>query len=153
MQNILTLGFFIIFILLGGCAAHSPTTNDEQVDLFLSTLDDKHFVWCELDLEQCRNDFEEWKNTARGRMIIREFEQKDNGQTYNTHYLPNVFRTHFVDESQFAEEMGGAQGRRQGFSQDSKGYVRSFPFIDENGNATQEEIIVSPRIYGPQQAP
>jgi hypothetical protein len=168
MRNILTLGLLGVFILLGGCAPHYTTTNDEQdttsnnkqdtntnheqVDLFLSTLDDKHFVWCELDLEQCRNDFEEWKVTARGRMIIREFEQKDTGQTDNTHHLPNVFRTHFVDESQLAEEMVGAQGKGQGFSQYSEELGRSFPSIDENGNAIQEEINLAPRIYGPQLA-
>jgi hypothetical protein len=66
MRNICALGFIGVFLLLGGCATHSAT-NDEQVDLYLSTLDDKHFVWCKLDLEQCRKDFEEWRLTARGR--------------------------------------------------------------------------------------
>ncbi len=75
MRNIAKLGFVGIFILLGGCAAHY-STNDAQVDLYLSTLEDKHFVWCELDLEQCRHDFEKWKLTPRGQMIIREFEPK-----------------------------------------------------------------------------
>jgi hypothetical protein len=141
-----------IFVLLGGCAPHY-TTNDEQVDLYLSTLDDKHFVWCKLDLEQCRHDFEKWKLTARGRMIIREFEQENTGQTYNTHHLPNIFRTRFVDENQLAKEMVGEQGKGQDFSQSSEGFVRSFPSIDENGDTKQEGMSAAPRIYGPQLAP
>ena len=75
MRNICALGFIGVFLLFGGCATHSAT-NDEQVDLYLNTLDDKHFVWCKLDLEQCRKDFEEWRLTARGRMIMKEFEKE-----------------------------------------------------------------------------
>ena len=90
MRHIRALGFIGVFLLLGGCATHS-VTNDEQVDLYLNTLDDKHFVWCKLALDQCRKDFEEWRLTARGRMIMKEFEKEDAGQTYNTHHLPNVF--------------------------------------------------------------
>lgn len=151
MQTIRTLGLVGIFVFLGGCASHSPT-NDEQVDLYLSTLDDKHFVWCELDLEQCRDEFEKWKLTPRGRMIIREFEQENTGQTYNTHHLPNVFRTRFVDESQLAKEMGDGQGKGQDFSQDSEGLVHS-PAIDGNGDTKHEGISAVPEIYGPQFAP
>ena len=97
------LGFSIL--LLVGCASVSSDNRnyDDQVDLYLSTLDDKHFVWCELDLEQCRNDFEKWKLTPRGRAIIREYENEDAGQTYNRHHVPNVFRTRFVNESQLIE--------------------------------------------------
>ena len=118
MRNICALGFIGVFLLLGGCATHSAT-NDEQVDLYLSTLDDKHFVWCELDLEQCRKDFEKWRLTARGRMILKEFEKEDTGQTYNTHHLPNVFRTRFLDEDQLADGDGKLQGAGQGVGQDS----------------------------------
>ncbi|MDH5699302.1 MAG: hypothetical protein OEZ41_05000 [Nitrospirota bacterium] len=156
MRNICTLGLVGFFILLGGCASHDTThhtTNDEQVDLYLSTLDDKHFVWCELDLEECRQDFEQWKRTARGSRIIEEFEREDTGQTDNTPHLPNVFRTRFVDESQLAEEMVGERGKGQDFSQDSAAFGRSFPSIDENRDTLQEGLGAAPRIYGPQFAP
>ena len=152
MRNIRTLGLVGIFVLLGGCAPHY-TTDDEQIDLYLSTLDDKHFVWCELDLEQCRHDFEEWKRTARGQRILREFELENTGQTYNTHHLPNVFRTRFVDESQLAVEMSGEHGKRRGLSPDSKEFGRSFPSIDKNGDTIQKGIDLSPRKYGPQFSP
>lgn len=152
MQSFRTLGLIGIFVFLGGCASHS-TTNDEQVDLYLSTLDDKHFVWCELDLEQCRDEFEKWKLTPRGRMIIREFEQENTGQTYNTHHLPNVFRTRFVDENQLAKKMGGEQGKGQDFSQSSEGFVRSFPSLAEHGGTKPNGISAAPGIYGPQLAP
>jgi len=152
MQHFRTLGLIGIFVFLGGCASHS-TTNDEQVDLYLSTLDDKHFVWCELDLEQCRDEFEKWKLTPRGRMIIREFEQENTGQTYNTHHLPNVFRTRFVDERQLEKEMRGKQGMGEDFiSQDSEGNVRSPAFLGK-GNTKQEGMSSAPEIYGPEFAP
>jgi len=151
MKHIRTLGLIGIFVFLGGCASHS-TTNDEQVDLYLSTLDDKHFVWCELDLEQCRAAFEKWKLAPRGRMIIREFEQENTGQTYNTHHLPNVFRTRFVDESQLAKEVGGEQSKKQDFRQDSEGIVPS-PAIDGNGNAKQLGRSAAPEKYGPEFSP
>ncbi len=116
MRNICTLGLVGFLVFLGGCAHHDATphtSNDEQIDLYLSTLDDKYFVWCELDLEQCRHDFEQWKLTPRGSRIIQEFEQEDTGQTDNAHHLPNVFLTRFGEEGQFTEEMAGnaARGR------------------------------------------
>jgi hypothetical protein len=160
MRNICTLGLVGFFVLLGGCASHDTThhtthhtTNDEQVDLYLSTLDDKHFVWCELDLEQCRQDFEKWKRTARGSRIIAEFQQEDTGQTDNTPHLPNVFRTRFVEEGQLAGEMVGEHDKGQSFGQDTEGFGRSFSSIDKNGNTIQEGVSASPRIYGPQFAP
>jgi hypothetical protein len=148
MRNICALIFIGVFLLLGGCATHSPT-NDEQVDLYLSTLDDKHFVWCKLDLEQCRKDFEDWRLTARGRMIMKEFEKEDTGQAYNTHHLPNVFRTRFVDETQLADGMVSEQGKRKGLGQDSKNYGRSFPPNDEGEDLIEEGISVAPSMYGP----
>ena len=148
MRNICALGFIGVFLLLGGCATHSAT-NDEQVDLYLSTLDDKHFVWCKLDLEQCRKDFEEWILTARGRMIMKEFEKEDSGQTYNTHHLPNVFRTRFVDETQLADGMVSEQGKRKGVGQDSENFGRSFPTNDDGEDLMEEGISVAPRMYGP----
>jgi hypothetical protein len=148
MRNICALGFIGVFLLLGGCATHSAT-NDEQVDLYLSTLDDKHFVWCKLDLEQCRKDFEEWRLTARGRMIMKEFEKEDSGQTYNTHHLPNVFRTRFVDETQLADGMVSEQGKRKGVGQDSENFGRSFPTNDDGEDLIEEGISVAPRMYGP----
>lgn len=148
MRNICALGFIGVFLLLGGCATHSAT-NDEQVDLYLSTLDDKHFVWCKLDLEQCRKDFEEWRLTARGRMIMNEFEKEDTGQTFNTHHLPNVFRTRFVDETQLADGMVSEQGKRKGVGQDSENFGRSFPTNDDGEDLIEEGISVAPRMYGP----
>jgi hypothetical protein len=148
MRNICALGFIGVFLLLGGCATHSAT-NDEQVDLYLSTLDDKHFVWCKLDLEQCRKDFEEWRLTARGRMIMKEFEKEDTGQTFNTHHLPNVFRTRFVDETQLADGMVSEQGKRKGVDQDSENFGRSFPTNDDGEDLMEEGISVAPRMYGP----
>ena len=148
MRNICALGFIGVFLLLGGCATHSAT-NDEQVDLYLSTLDDKHFVWCKLDLEQCRKDFEEWRLTARGRMIMKEFEKEDTGQTYNTHHLPNVFRTRFMDETQLADGMVSEQGKRKGVGQDSENFGRSFPTNDDGEDLIEEGISVAPRMYGP----
>jgi hypothetical protein len=148
MRNICALGFIGVFLLLGGCATHSAT-NDEQVDLYLSTLDDKHFVWCKLDLEQCRKDFEEWRLTARGRMIMKEFEKEDTGQTFNTHHLPNVFRTRFMDETQLADGMVSEQGKRKGVGQDSENFGRSFPTNDDGEDLIEEGISVAPRMYGP----
>ncbi len=148
MRNICALGFIGVFLLLGGCATHSAT-NDEQVDLYLSTLDDKHFVWCKLDLEQCRKDFEEWRLTARGRMIMKEFEKEDTGQTFNTNHLPNVFRTRFVDETQLADGMVSEQGKRKGVGQDSENFGRSFPTNDDGEDLIEEGISVAPRMYGP----
>ena len=152
MRIISTLRLVGLFILLGGCAPHYPT-KDTLVDLYLSTLDDKHFVWCELDPEQCRRDFEEWNLTPRGRMIIREFEQENTGQTYNTRHLPDVFRTRFVDGNQFAEETGWAQGNGQDFSQSSDDAVRAFPAFAEYGDTKPNEIRPAPGIYGPHLAP
>jgi hypothetical protein len=149
MRNICALGFIGVFLLLGGCATHSAT-NDEQVDLYLSTLDDKHFVWCEFDLEQCRKDYEKWKLTSRGQMIIREYEKEDTGPTYNTHHLPNVFRTRFLDEDQLAEEVGN-YGAGQGVGhQDSDEIGKSFPFNNVNRDAMLEGIHLVPKIYGPE---
>lgn len=153
MRKICALGFVgVFFVLLGGCALHYAN-NDEQLDLYLSTLDDKHFVWCKLDLEQCRKDFEEWKITARGRMIIREYEKEDTGQTYNTHHLPHVFRTRFLQASQFPEGMMEEQGKRQDFDQNSQEFETALPSIDENSNAALEGIQVAPQRYGPESHP
>jgi hypothetical protein len=142
MRKIGTLGLVTVFFILSGCASYSPddaNQNDEQVDLYLSTLDDKHFVWCELDLEQCRKDFEKWKLTPRGRTIIRGYEKEDTGQTYNTHHAPNVFRTRFVDESQLTEQAG----------QDSDMLGKPYPSIDQPEDLLQERIPITSKIYGP----
>jgi sulfur relay (sulfurtransferase) DsrC/TusE family protein len=137
-----TLGLVTVLLILNGCASYSANQaeqNDEQVDLYLSTLDDKHFVWCELDLEQCRKDFEKWKLTPRGRMIIREYEKEETGHTYNTHHVPNVFRTRFVDKSQVTEQAG----------QDSDRTGRSSPSIEQPEDLLQERISRTPKRYGP----
>jgi len=142
MRKIGTLGLVTVLFILNGCASYSANKadqNDEQVDLYLSTLDDKHFVWCELDLEQCRKDFEKWKLTSRGRAIIREYEKEDTGQTYNTHHVPNVFRTRFVDESQLEEA---------GLDSDMIG--KPYPSIDQPEDLLQERIPITPKRYGPE---
>lgn len=151
MRNFCMLGLMGLFLFLGGCASSSANyvDKDEQVDLYLSTLDDKHFVWCELDLVQCRKDFEEWKLTPRGRAIIREYEREATGQTYNTHQVPNVFRTSFVNENQVAEELG-EQNARQGVGQDSDVFGKTLPFHDEKSDSGLEETPVIQRIYGPE---
>ena len=151
MRNICALGFVGVFVFLGGCASHSANyaNNDAQVDLYLSTLDDKQFVWCKLDLEQCRKDYEKWKLTPRGQMIIREYEKEDTGQTYNTHHFPNVFRTRFVDESQLAEEVGDFRAG-QGVGQDSDEIEKTFLFNNENRDAMLENMDAVPKIYGPE---
>lgn len=151
MRNFCTLGFVSVFLFLGGCASYSANNvdKDEQVDLYLSTLDDKHFVWCELDLAQCRNDFEKWKLTPRGRTIIREYETEATGQTYNTHQVTSVFHTRFVDENQLVKELGEQNGR-QGVSQDSDVLGKTLPFLDEKSDSGLEETPLIHRIYGPE---
>jgi hypothetical protein len=144
MRKRCVYGFVGVFILLlSGCASYSANKadqNDEQVDLYLSTLDDKHFVWCELDLKQCRKDFEKWKLTPRGRAIIREFEKENTGQTYNTHHVPNVFRTRFVDESQLTEQAG----------QDSNMPGKPYPSIDQPEDLLHEGMPITSKSYGPE---
>ena len=152
MRNNCTLGVVSFFVLLGACASqHSPNNNfDEQVDLYLSTLDDKHFVWCELDLEQCRRDFEAWKLTTQGISIIKEFERENTDQPDNTQHVPNVFRTRFVEEGQLGEEMKSQDGRGQSFDRDPDGLGRSYWTTDHHENSIQEDMIMDPRIHGPQ---
>ncbi len=113
MQKLRTLGLVTVLVALYGCASSNTPIqvdqsqaerNDDQVDLYLSTLDDKHFVWCELDLEQCRKDFEKWRQTPRGRALIKEFEKEGAEHAPHTHQVPNVFRTRFVDEREVTEQ-------------------------------------------------
>lgn len=151
MSNNFRLGLIGVLLFLGGCASYSANIaeNDEQVDLYLATLDDKYFVWCTLDLVQCRKDFEKWKLTPRGRTIIREFEKEDTGQTNNMHQVPNTFRTRFVDENQLEEEMGElAVG--QGDGQDSEAFEKTFSRIGQHDDIPENGIHVSPKIYGPE---
>ena len=147
-------------IFLSGCALHSVKTDnqaygdhkgniDEQVDLYLSTLDDKHFVWCELDLNQCRKDFQKWKLSSRGRTIIREFEKEDTGQTYNRHQVPNVFRTRFVEESQFEDAMEKREiGQDPGGKNKQLGKL--FPILGQDDDLQHQGIHLSPQMYGPE---
>ena len=155
--------FFLVLmssgiIFLSGCASYSVKTDkqahgdhsvnvDEQVDLYLSTLDDKHFVWCELDLEQCQKDFEKWKLTSRGRTIIREFEKEDTGQTYNRHQMPNVFRTRFVEESQFKEKLDELE-IGQDDSEKFKAFGTPLPILGPDENSQHQDIHLSPQMYG-----
>jgi hypothetical protein len=156
MRNICTLGLVGFLVFLVGCAHHDATphtSNDEQIDLYLGTLDDKRFAWCELDLEQCQHDFEQWKLTPRGSRIIEAFEQKDARQADNNHQLPNVFRTRFGEEGQFTEEMAGERGKGQNFSQDTVEIGPFFPSIYEDGHTRQEGISPAPRKQAPQFVP
>ena len=114
MQRGCGFGLIVIVLFLGGCVS-SPTNMenlelDEQIDLYLSTLDDKHFVWCELDLVQCRKDFEKWRQTAKGLALIRQYESEESGRIVNTHQVPKLFRTRFVDDKQFSGELEGLTG-------------------------------------------
>ena len=136
-----------LFIIVSGCASPQAKyiNNDSELDLYLSTLDDKHFVWCELDLEQCRKDFEVWKLSSRGQAILGEYEKADAGQTYNTHTVPNVFRTRFVDERQLDGEMARFN------SGDSSGVVEetaspSYP----HEHLGQETMAAPSKKYGPE---
>jgi hypothetical protein len=152
MRNNCTLGVVGFFVLLGACASqHSSNNNvDEQVDLYLSTLDDKHFVWCELDLEQCRRDFEAWKRTKQGLSIIKEFERENTDQLDNTQHLPNVFRIRFVEEGRLGEEMVDKDGKGQSIDRDPESLGRSYWTTDNNGHTIQEGMSMAPRIHGPQ---
>jgi hypothetical protein len=152
MRNNCILGVVSFFVLLVGCASqHSPNNNvEEQIDLYLSTLDDKHFVWCELDLEQCRRDFEAWKLTTQGLRIIKEFERENTGQPDNTQHVPNVFRTRFVEEGQLGEEMIDQDSKGQSIDRDPEGLGRSYWTTNNNGNPIQEGVRMAPRMHGPQ---
>lgn len=155
MHKNCTLGVVGFFVLLGACASqHSSNHNvDEQVDLYLSTLDDKHFVWCELDLEQCRRDFEAWKLTKHGLSIIQEFERENTDQPDNTQHVPNVFRTRFVEEGQLGEKMIGKDGKGQSIDRDPDGLGKFYWTTENNGNnghTIQEGMSMAPRIHGPQ---
>ena len=81
--------------------------------------------------------------------LMKEFEKEDTGQTFNTHHLPNVFRTRFVDETQLADGMVSEQGKRKGVGQDSENFGRSFPTNDDGEDLIEEGISVAPRMYGP----
>jgi hypothetical protein len=154
MRNSCVLGLVGIFLFLSGCVSYSANTanNDEQIDIYLSTLDDKHFVWCELDLAQCREDFEKWKLTPRGRTLIREYEKEATGQTYHTHHVPNVFRTGFVDESGSAKEVGEQKARQQVLEQNSDSFIRARSSINKKTDSGLHVIPLSYRVYGPEPA-
>ncbi len=125
MRNVYSIILMGFFLILSACASHGldNVSHDETADLYLSTLDDKHFMWCKLDVEQCRIDFENWKMTSRGRAIIREYEKERMARAGNPHHVPDVFRTHFVDDSQS---------------------------IERNVNFLQKDIEESSRIFGPE---
>ena len=125
MRNCCAIALVGVFLFLNSCATYSAydADTDEQVDLYLSTLDDKHFVWCKLDLDQCRADFESWKATSRGQAIIKEYETEKAGQTYNTQHVPNVFRTQYVNDG---------------------------PFIEQDENTLLEDIEESTEMFGPE---
>ncbi len=150
MRKIFGSGFILSFFIIHGCA--SPQVNtityDDQLDLYLSTLDDKHFVWCELDLEQCRQDFEIWKLAPRGQAILREYEKAESGQTYNTHDVPNVFRTRFVDESQLVKESRGYDSGDSG--QDFDVFEERVLLHNLPKHEQPETIPASSKKYGPE---
>lgn len=141
-------GFILaLFIIVSGCASPQERyiNNDNELDLYLSTLDDKHFVWCELDLEQCRKDFEVWKLSSRGQAILGEYENEDSGQTYNTHDVPNVFRTRFLDERQLVEESRGYDSGQYLDVLEERGLPRNPP-----NHVQPETIPASSKKYGPE---
>ena len=152
MRNKCTLGVVSFFVLLGACASQHSThdTVDEQIDLYLSTLDDKHFVWCELDLEQCRRDFEAWKLTQQGISIIKEFEREKTDQPDNIQHIPNVFRTRFVEDGQLGEETVDKDGKGQSFDRDPNGLGKFHWTTDHRENLIQEDMSMDPRMHGPQ---
>ncbi len=125
MRNVYSVILVGFFSILSACASHGldNASHDDRVDLYLSTLDDKHFMWCKLDVEQCRTDFENWKMTSRGRAVLREYEKERMRRTDNPHHVQNVFRTHFIDDSQS---------------------------IERNVNFLQKDIEESSRILGPE---
>ncbi len=141
MRNCCAMAIVSVLLFLGGCATYSANhaDNNEQVDLYLSTLDDKHFVWCELDLEQCRNDFEEWKLTYRGQKIIREYEKADTGQTYNRHSAPHVFHAHFIDERLLAGNN----------CESDEGKIHSPSSLGQQENHLQKHLAEPPQLFGP----
>ncbi|MDH5429795.1 MAG: hypothetical protein OEZ57_03405 [Nitrospirota bacterium] len=148
MRKLGALGLVTVLVALPGCASYTDNQvdqsqenrNDEQVDLYLSTLDDKHFVWCELDLGQCREDFEKWRRTPRGRALIREFDKEGMEQTHHTHQVPNVFRTRFVDEPQLTEQAG----------QEPETMAKPSHSINQPEILLQERIPIAPMRYGPE---
>ena len=83
--------------LLGACmffGCGTPHVAEEELaDLYLGTLEDKHFVWCTLDVDQCRKDYLEWTQTEQGRTIISEYEKEQSGQMYHTHEIPDVIES------------------------------------------------------------
>ncbi len=108
MRNCCAIALVSVILFLNSCARFSAydVDNEEQVDLYLNTLDDKHFVWCNLDLDQCREDFENWKATSRGQAIIKEYEKEKAGLTYKTRHASNMFRTQFMADGLFIERDG-----------------------------------------------
>ena len=78
------LAGFLGACILGGCPGAHYTTDGELADLYLSTLDDKQFVWCTMDLEQCRKDIDEWKQSEQGRAFLSEYEKEQTGDVHNT---------------------------------------------------------------------
>ncbi len=80
------------------CAGAHHATDGELADLYLSTLDDKHFVWCTANLDQCQKDIDNWQRTERGRAILREHADDFTGAIEIGHvsaipakYGPNLF--------------------------------------------------------------
>ncbi len=151
MNKYCTFGLMFMVVSLSGCASYSPSPadTDEQIDLYLSTLDDKHFVWCKLDLDKCRKDFREWKLTSRGQALIREFEKEGKSQAYNRHQIPHVFRTRFIEKSQF-EEVLGKNKVTQNINQETEELENMSSPLGGAIDSLVEEGPVSPNIYGPE---
>ncbi len=125
MRNCSAIAIVSVSLFLNSCATNSAydVDHDERIDVYLSTLDDKHFAWCNLDLNQCQADFDRWKATSRGRAFIKEYEKEKAGQTDNIHHVPDVFRTQ---------------------------YVKDAPFIEREEKTWLEDMKQSPKMFGPE---
>ena len=147
MQKHCALGLVSFCLLLSSCASYlaNDAGYDEQIDLYLRTLDDKHFVWCELDLKQCQKDYKLWKLTPRGRMIIREYENEGTGQKYNMNHTPKVFRMRFRDEGLLAEEPEKHHVRK-----DADALDQTDTAMDQQGDRLQEKILLPLPMHGPE---
>ncbi|WP_447970472.1 hypothetical protein [Nitrospira sp. M1] len=84
MRKIWVAGFLGACIF-SGCAGAHHATDGELADLYLSTLDDKHFAWCTADLDQCQKDIDKWQQTERGRVILREHEKEQTGKIHHAY--------------------------------------------------------------------
>ena len=92
MRGIWLVGLLGACILFG-CTGVQHATDGELADLYLSTLDDKQFVWCTMDLEQCRKDINEWKQTELGRALLSEYKKEQMDKRNNVYEFSHDLET------------------------------------------------------------